>query len=243
MKAIILAAGKGSRLAPLTHAIPKPLLPVAGRPVIEYVISNLQSCGEIDEIFVAVSHKASAIEEYFEHTEHKGIKITIVNTLGWETGGDLKTVLLEYPQTGPVLVCYGDNVTKIDVQELIDSHLEDSNATLALFAVPERDVSRFGIGELEGKKISKFMEKPKEGETKTNLANAGYFVLDPEALGDISLRKFKIESEYFPKWANEGKLGGLSLPIDLWIDIGTIESYRRANQIVERILPPEEEEE
>src|SRR5208283_5595095 len=95
MKAIILAAGQGTRLRPLTYAIPKPLLPVAGRPVIDYVIDNLAACRDIDEIYVAVSHNASVIEKYLEHAKRPGLEITVVRTLGWETGGDLQTVIID----------------------------------------------------------------------------------------------------------------------------------------------------
>ena len=240
MKAIILAAGQGTRLRPLSYAIPKPLLPVGGRPVIDYVIDNIATCPEIDEVYVAVSHAASVIEEYFKHAEHHRLKISIVHTLGWETGGDIKTVLIDKQITSPVLICYGDNVTQLDVKKLVAAHKKGANATVALFPVPKADVSRFGIGELSGDRIAKFIEKPSEGATTSNLANAGYFVLDPSAVSSLPMKKFKLESDYFPTWAKEGKLNGQVQTLKMWIDIGTIEAYRAANRLVEEILPPPE---
>ncbi|MBS3069293.1 nucleotidyltransferase family protein [Candidatus Micrarchaeota archaeon] len=240
MKAIILAAGQGSRLRPLTYAIPKPLLPVGGRPVIDYVIDNLSACGQIDEVYVAVSHAASVIRAYFHHANHHRLKISVVRTLGWETGGDLKTVLIEKNITSPVVVCYGDNVTQPNVSELLDFHSKNpsSYASMLLFSVPRSDASRFGIAELQGEKITRFIEKPQPGSTISNLANAGYFVLNPDALSNVQMKKFKLESECFPQWAAERKLGGIVQQLKMWIDIGTIDSYRAANKLVEEILPP-----
>ncbi len=240
MKAIILAAGQGTRLRPLTYAIPKPLLPVGGRPVIEYVLDNLKACPEIDEVHVAVSHMSSVIENYFAHAPRDGPDIHIVKTLGWETGGDIKTVLEENPQKEPLLVAYGDNVTRLDVPQLVRAHTPDACATVALFPVPQEDTPRFGIGEMEsrGARIRRFIEKPAAGQTTSNLANAGYFVLDPMALKDIPMRRFKLESELFPVWAARGQLNGQVQKLKLWIDIGTIEAYRTANRMADEILPP-----
>ena len=238
MKAIILAAGQGKRLRPLTYAIPKSLLPVGGRPVIDYVIDNLCACPRIDEIYVAVSHKASVIEDYLRYSGREGPRITVVRTLGWETGGDVKTVLVEKQADGPILVCYGDNVTKLDVEALCGAHKEGAKATVALFPVPAQDIPRFGIAEIEGGRITKFVEKPAEGSTKSDLANAGYFVLEPQALEGHPMHKFKLEEECFPLWAREGTLRGQVQRLRMWIDIGTIDSYRTANRMVEEILPP-----
>ncbi len=238
MKAIILAAGQGKRLRPLTYAIPKSLLPVGGKPVIDYVLDNVCACPGIDEIFVAVSHKASVIEDYLEHSERGGPRISVVKTLGWETGGDVKTVLVEKQVEGPALVCYGDNVTRLDVGALCDAHGDGAHATVALFPVPRQDVPRFGIAEMDGGRIARFVEKPAAGSTESNLANAGYFVLDPQALKNHPMGKFRLEEECFPKWAQEGKLMGQIQKLKIWIDIGTIESYKAANRMADDILPP-----
>ncbi len=241
MKAIILAAGEGKRLRPLTYGIPKPLLPVGGRPVIDYVIDNILKCKEIDTIYVAVSHMKSPLESYLAHSPHSDVSIETVDTLGWETGGDLKTVLIQKEiREEPVLVCYGDNVTTLDTSELFSAHKKnkESFCTVSLFEVPQEDVPRFGIAELSGRQITRFVEKPAPGATSSRLANAGYFVLDSSAVAGLPMRKFKLESEYFPSWASAGRLFGHVHEVKLWIDIGTIDAYRAANRLVEEILPP-----
>jgi mannose-1-phosphate guanylyltransferase/phosphomannomutase len=241
MKAIILAAGEGKRLRPLTYGIPKPLLPVGGEPVINYVIRNLERCTEIDTVYVAVSHMKHSMEAYLKHLNSPNLTIETIPTLGWETGGDLKTVLLEKEITDePVLICYGDNVTTINTTDLVAIHKKSagSYATVALFEVSSENVPRFGIAELAGTKITRFIEKPLAGVTSSRLANAGYFVLESSSLADVPMRKFKLESDYFPIWANAGQLYGQIQKVKMWIDIGTIESYRAANKLVEEILPP-----
>ncbi|OIO22696.1 hypothetical protein AUJ13_04245 [Candidatus Micrarchaeota archaeon CG1_02_49_24] len=243
MKAIILAAGEGKRLRPLTYGIPKPLLPVGGRPVIDYVIDNILKCQEIDTIYVAVSHMKNSLEAYLAHHEHPGVRIETVATLAWETGGDLKSVLAQKAIADEaVLVCYGDNVTTIDTARLVADHRKNvgANATVTLFEVPGEDAPRFGIAEMKGNRgrIVRFIEKPKAGETESRFANAGYFVLEAAALAGVAMERFKIESECFPKWAGGGKLFGQIQSVKMWIDIGTLESYRAANRLVEEILPP-----
>ncbi|MBI5228632.1 nucleotidyltransferase family protein [Candidatus Micrarchaeota archaeon] len=240
MKAIILAAGPGTRLRPLTYAIPKPLLPVGGRPVIDYVIDNLLTCKEVDTIYVAVSHMKEVIENYLRHTPRDHVKVETINTLCWETGGDMKTIYMEKGLNEPIIVAYGDNVTKIDVGKLVEFHRKTGlDATVALFKVPWEDVERFGVVHLEGDKITEFVEKPPLEKAPSNLANAGYYILEPSAVDAIPLRRIKTESEVFPLLAKEGRIAGYVFDVNLWIDIGTTHSYRLANKLVEKILPPE----
>src|SRR3989344_4160326 len=91
MKAVILAAGLGERLRPLTHGIPKALLPVAGKPVIDYVLDNILKCKEIDEIIIAVSYMADVVTNYISKTRDD-VKVRVMTVPGLETGGDLKVV-------------------------------------------------------------------------------------------------------------------------------------------------------
>jgi len=240
MKAIILAAGKGTRLKPLTYGIPKPLLPVGGRPVIDYVIENLLTANsEIDEIVVAVSYMKENIENYLKHAYLDGPKIQTVTTLGWDTGGDLRTILIEKGLNEPVIVAYGDNITKIDIGQMLAFHKKNGRlATVALFQVPQEEVSRFGIVELDGDRITSFTEKPAPGTAKSNIASAGYYILEQKALDLVPYEKVKVESSLFPLLASKNQLSGYIYHPPYWLDIGTIESYRKANKMMEGILPP-----
>ena len=237
MKSIILAAGKGMRLRPLTYGIPKPLLPVGGKPVIDFVIDNLLTCKEIDTVYVGVSHMQSMISSYLAHTPRDNVKVETVSTLCWETGGDIKLIAVEKEINEPVVVAYGDNVTKMNVDRLVKFHRKmGKSATVALFRVPWKEVHRFGVAKVEKNLITKFVEKPEKAES--NLANIGYYILEPEVIWNIPTGKVKMESVVFPKLAEEGELAGLVYNLKYWLDIGTIEAYRKANRMMEGILPP-----
>lgn len=238
MIGIILAAGKGTRLQPLTYAIPKPLLPVGGKPVIDYVIENLKKCKGIKKICVGVSHMRDALEHYFNHVDY-GIEIELVRTLGWETAGDLKTIVIEKEINEPVFVAYGDNITKLDTNDMLSFHKKTGKqATVALFEVPWTDVQRFGVAEMDGFIVKNFIEKPLEKEAKSNKANAGYYILEHKALEDLELRKTKVEESLFPKLVKRQELIGYVCKLPYWLDIGTIDSYRKANKMMEGIIPP-----
>ena len=242
MKAIILAAGKGTRLKPLTYGIPKPLLPVGGKPIIDYVIENILTArDEIDEIIVAVSYMKETIENYLKHTARDNVSIDTVTTLGWDTGGDLRTIFVEKEINEPVLVAYGDNVTRINARKMIEFHKRKGKlATVALFRVPWDDVPRFGIAETsEDSIIHSFVEKPERVKVKSNLANAGYYIVEPPVLEAIPHKKIKVETSVFPALARERQLAGFVYNPPYWLDIGTIDAYRKANRLVEEILPPE----
>lgn len=237
MKSIILAAGKGMRLRPLTYGVPKPLLPVGGKPVIDFVIDNLLTCKEIDTVYVGVSHMQSMISSYLAHTPRDNVKVETVSTLCWETGGDIKLIAVEKEINEPVVVAYGDNVTKMNVDRLVKFHRKmGKSATVALFRVPWKEVHRFGVAKVEKNLITKFVEKPEKAES--NLANIGYYILEPEVIWNIPTGKVKMESVVFPKLAEEGELAGLVYNLKYWLDIGTIEAYRKANRMMEGILPP-----
>lgn len=239
LKAMILAAGKGVRLRPLTYGIPKPLLPVGGKPVIDFVIDNLLTCKEIDTIYVGVSHMQNMISSYLVHTPRDSVTIETVSTLCWETAGDIKVIAVEKDLNEAVVVAYGDNVTRIDIGRLVKFHKKmGRSATVALFKVPWNEVGRFGVAKMEGNLITEFIEKPERGKAPSNLANAGYYVLEPEVISNIPYSKTKTENTIFPRLAREGELAGLVYSLRYWLDIGTIEAYRKANRMMEGILPP-----
>lgn len=238
MIGIILAAGQGTRLRPLTYAIPKPLLPVGGKPVLEYVIDNLRACKEITKIYVAVKYQYHIINDYFSHVDY-GIPLETVETLGWETGGDLKTILEDKKINEPVMVAYGDIVSKINVNELLVMHKKQKkHATVALFSVPDADVERFGIAKVENGQVKGFIEKPKKGEAPSNLANAGYYVLEPDTFSKLAIERKRVEEVLFPRLARENDLAGYICKPSYWLDIGTLESYKKANKLVETISAP-----
>ena len=245
MKALILAAGEGKRLRPLTYAIPKPLLPVAGIPTIEYVIRNLEAVPEITEIYVGISHLEDNIKKYFANRTFR-VPVKTVHTECLETGGDLKILAKAANVTETFFACNGDNITEINLSEALKLHKEKkAKGTVVLFKVPKEDVSRFGIGKVESNgMVSKFIEKPSLESAPSQLAHTGYAILEPETIDMIPEGSSRVEKVVFEKLAEQKKLYAYVSNPPHWIDIGTYESYLEANKIIlqkKGIIPPPNE--
>ena len=197
MEAIILVGGLGTRLRPLTHTIPKPLLPMANIPMVERMVRKLPDV--FDPAILAVNYGLTEMKEYFEG-KNIGKKIIIVpkeKPLG--TGGAMRNCF-DYV-TGTTAIFNGDVVSSIDLNQMLEQHIQTkAKGTLALWEV--EDPSRFGVVELKNEEILQFQEKPKKGTELSNLINAGTYLLEPEILKMIPLnQKISIEREIYPKVA------------------------------------------
>ena len=263
MKAIILAAGKGTRMRPLTYGIPKPLLPVKGKPMIDWVMGSILH-ESVDEIIVAVSGTVGSdpdermlshiqgisIDNYLRNL-NLGLNIKTIPTPMRETGGDLRFVLEEANiRKGSVIVVYGDNLTKFDFNKMIDYHNRCKkelgvSCTVLLFEAPENELHRFGIAKVKKVKdfdlIEFFIEKPSLQQAPSRYANGGYYIIEVEDIIDKLPRgKLKVEHSLFPQLAAEGKLAAYIEKLPYWIDISTLEAYDLANKMAHEnlILPP-----
>lgn len=230
MKAMVLAAGKGTRLAPLTDDLPKPLLPLADRPIIEYIFELLRDSG-ISETYVNAYHLADVL----------------VGRYGWETsmGEMMINVSREERLMGTAggvgrlrecfnetfVVIMGDALTDVDLPAVVDFHKEcGATATLAL--TPVADTSRFGVVELSPKgDVLAFQEKPNPGEAISTLANTGVYVLEPEVLDYIPEDTFfDFAKDLFPRLLDAGvRFVGYEGSF-YWSDVGTPSAYREAQQ-------------
>jgi len=223
MEAIILVGGLGTRLRPLTHTIPKPLLPLANIPMVERMIRNLPEV--FDSAILAVNYGLKEMQEYFAGRDI-GKKVIIVpeeKPLG--TGGAMRNCIDHI--TGTTAVFNGDVVTSVDLNEMLEQHIKTkAKGTLALWEVD--DPSRFGVVELKNGEILQFQEKPERGTELSNLINAGTYLLEPELIEIIpSNQKISIERDIYPKVAGNGLYG---FPFEgYFIDSGTPESYLYAN--------------
>ena len=188
--ALILAGGRGSRLGPLTETTPKPMVTVAGRPILERLVLHLVGWG-IRRIFLSVNHLAEVIENHFEDGGRFGCQIEYLREevpLG--TGGPLS--LLGRSPTEPLLVMNGDLVTQVNVGRLLDFH--SCGGYSATFGVRPYAVEiPFGVAEVHDGRLVGLREKP----TIQLLVNAGIYVLAPGA----RVAAFSIEDE----WADVGR--------------------------------------
>ena len=233
MKAVVLAAGKGVRLGPLTESLPKPMLPISGRPVIGHLLSTLAKTG-VREVFMNLHHRPETIQDYCEDGSRWGLRITYaIETELLGTAGALRSFMTHL--TGePFFVSYGDNFfTGVDPVLLWEFHQRhDGHATVALF---ERDdVRGCGIVELnQHHRILRFVEKPPPEQVFSRLINGGLYVLSPAILPLLPDRTpCDFAFHVFPELLAAGHpIFGRVMEGAVW-GIDTPELYRTLREIV-----------
>ena len=180
MKAMLLAAGEGTRLRPLTLALPKPMVPVGGRPLLAYTLDLLRR-HHVREVAINLHHCPDAVREYFSDGSAWGVRITYSfepELLG--TAGAVKK--LEPFWDGPFFILYGDNLTDCDLTRLAEFHQARGGlVTLGLYW--RQDVEQSGVAALDEKdRITGFVEKPAAGQAPGHWVFAGLMVAEPRLL-------------------------------------------------------------
>jgi mannose-1-phosphate guanylyltransferase len=226
VQALILAGGEGTRLRPLTSSIPKPVVPLAGRPFISYMIDWLRRHG-VDQAILSCGFMADGVRAVLGDGDGLGVRLRYVEEprpLG--TGGALK--LAEDLLEDRFLMLNGDQLTDIDLTAQIRQHERTgARATLALIAV--EDPSTYGlVRRRDDLSVSGFLEKPDADEIDTNLVNAGAYVLDRSIVSEMAAAgtRFSIERDVFPRLVDHGLFGYEAS--GYWMDIGTPQRYLQA---------------
>jgi dTDP-glucose pyrophosphorylase len=211
--AVILAGGKGSRLAPLTEAVPKPMLHVAGRPVLERLVLHVVGFG-IRRVFLAVNHLAHVIEEHFEDGTRFGCDIEYLReTTPLGSGGPLS--LLPAAPEASILVMNGDLVTQANLALLFDAH--DAGGFAATCGLRPHAVEiAYCVARVDGDRLLGFKEKP----TEQLLVNAGIYVVSPEAVSLVPSNRQYHMTALIQRCLEEGRPVGAHLIEDEWADIG-----------------------
>lgn len=229
MKGLVLAAGEGRRLRPLTLTRPKPMLPVAGRPLLEHIVMLLRHHG-VAQLAINLHHKPAAITTHFGNGRRWGVRIlySYEQQLLGSAGAAKK---LDWFFDQPFVVFYGDLYTELNLGSLIDFHCRHrALATIALYEVS--NPTACGIVELDHRHcIQRFVEKPAPEEVFSNLANAGVYILEPAVLGFVPPETpFDFGRDLFPALLDSG-LPVMGFPIqEPLIDIGTREKYLALQQ-------------
>ena len=241
MKGIIIAGGLGTRLRPLTYTRPKPLVPVANRPFLEYQVALLRKYG-IDDIVFATNYMADKIESHFGDGSRFGVRMRCAlenEPLG--TGGAIRNAADFFPGES-VAVFNGDVLTDFDIGKILEFHREKKSiATVTLAEVPSPHPFGVLILNEEGRVLE--WNEPSE-ETKKALAvdqdvvptgkdfiNAGFYVLEPEFIARIEPGvKLSVERDIYPKLLTEqGPMYGIA-PGGFWMDVGRAEQLLIATQ-------------
>ncbi len=234
MRALILAAGEGTRLRPLTLTCPKPMLPVGGVPLLAHLLRWLRGQG-VAEVAINLHYLPEAITRYVGDGSGFGVRATYSpeDPILGSAGAAKK---LESYLDSTFLVVYGDMLLDVDLAPLVELHRRcGSQLTMGLMYAP--DPSAVGIASLDGRgRVVRFVEKPRPGEIEGNLASAGVYVGEPSVLGRVPAGSYyDFGRDLVPQLLEEGvPLFGRLLEGYL-LDIGTPEAYARAQRDVGRL--------
>jgi mannose-1-phosphate guanylyltransferase len=241
MKAMILAAGKGTRVQPITHTIPKPMIPILQKPVMEFLLELLRQHG-FTEVMVNVSHLAEEIENYFRDGQRFGVEIAysfegriedgelIGDALG--SAGGLKKIqnFQRFFDDTFVVLC-GDALIDLNLSEAVRRHRQSGAlATIITKRVPKEKVSSYGVVVTDDDgRVKAFQEKPGVEDALSDEINTGIYLFEPEIFEHIpDGMSYDIGSQLFPKLVEKG-LPFYALPMDFeWVDIGKVPDYWHA---------------
>ena len=241
MKAMILAAGKGTRVRPITQTIPKPLIPILQKPVMEFLLELLRKHG-FDQVMVNVSHLAEEIESYFRDGQRFGVQIAysfegkivdgdlVGEALG--SAGGLRRIQDFNPFFDDTfIVLCGDALIDLDLTAAVKWHKEKGAiATVITKSVSKEVVSSYVVvvTDEEGK-IKTFQEKPSIEEALSTNINTGIYIFEPEVINYIPPnQKYDIGSELFPKLVSENTpFYAVNMDFE-WVDIGKVPDYWHA---------------
>ena len=223
-QAVIMAGGRGSRLHPLTERVPKPMLPVGDRPLMEFIVQQLRSAG-INRISVSVHHKSETIIEHFGDGREFGVEISYVTeerSLG--TAGALG--LMESPQE-TMLVINGDILTQVDIRAMMQFHRE--HRSYLTVAVQHRNLQfQYGVIECEGTSVRRITEKP----SLSFLVNAGIYLLEPPVYRFIPNDERYDMTDLIQRLLDENYTV-VAFPVhEYWLDIGEKADYEQAQEHV-----------
>jgi len=240
MKGIILHAGHGTRLRPLTHTGPKQLLPIANKPMSEYCIESLKDANVTDIAIVIGGIGSQKVREYYQNGEKFGVKITYIEQDTPRGIAHAVSLCEDFIDNEKFVVFLGDNFINMSIKNFV-THFDNSSSDAELLLCEVDNPEQFGIAYLDGNKISKMIEKPKS--SASNLAITGIYFLTPKIFEKI--KKLK------PSWRNELEIvDALQMILDdgdeisyniitnFWKDTGTPHDIIHANQIILENMTP-----
>lgn len=229
MKAVILAGGEGTRLRPLTLAIPKPVVPVLDRPFLRHQLDLLGRVG-IDDVVISVAYRPERIQAVFGDGTSLGKRISYaVEDTPLGTGGAVKNAERFLDST--TIVLNGDVLTDVDLPRVLEEH-RASGAAATLVLTPVPNPSAYGLVETDASsRVQRFVEKPEPSQITTDTINAGIYVLQTSTLALMpSGVNHSIERAFFPALLARGDLVRAHVHRGYWIDIGTPEKYLQVHR-------------
>lgn len=233
IKAMVMAAGMGSRLEPITLRFPKPLIPVMNRPLMDIILSQLHDIG-VSEVISNTYYLADQIIDRYKNNK-LGIKFSSIKETELSgTAGGVKKCQFFFDEGEDFVVMSGDILTTADIKKGIEIHKNSGAiATIGVKQVPHEQVSHFGVVVTDEKGfITEFQEKPSLEEAKSNLINTGIYIFNYKIFDYIPENTFyDFAKNVFPKLLEKSQINTFEVN-EYWNDIGTISQYKQSIQDV-----------
>jgi len=238
MKAVILAAGKGTRMKDITKTIPKPMALIHGKPMLEHIISFISSAG-INDFGIVVGYKQSVLQEYFGDGSPFGISITYIEQKEQNGTGAALGLATDFVSEGPFFFSFGDVITpKENYPGMLDYYRESSCDTLLGLNEVDDPFRGAAVYLDDNNNIVRMIEKPPQGTSTTNLNNAGIMIMSLDIFDYCARLKLSPRGEYeltdvFGMLRDDGRvLKGYRLS-GYWKDVGTPEDLDAAKVLLE----------
>ncbi len=229
VKAVVMAGGKGTRLRPITYSIPKPVVPIAGKPCMLYLLDSYYSAG-IKDVIVTTGYKfSSLITSIIENRHNDQAILFSVEKEPAGTAGSVKMVSNFIDDT--FIVGSGDILSDFDISDILEFHRKNK-AMITIVLTEVEDPRQFGIVEMENNRIVRFLEKPDKDQTFSHIASTGIYVIEPEILDYIQTMPYDFARDLFPELMKRnidiyGYMGK-----GVWLDTGRPNDLITANQIM-----------
>ncbi len=224
MKVFVLCGGQGTRLRPYTYSIPKPMLNLGRKPILQYAVENLKLNGFRDLIFT-VGYKKEKIADYFGNGRKFGVKIEYsIEDEPKNTAGSILDYKNKIKES--FLVVMGDHLTDIRFRRIVDAHKK--SGAIATIALTKQEMQlEYGTVKLHNSFITEFTEKPKYDF----FINTGIYVFEPEIFKYIK-EKEDFAKQVFPRLLNTKKKINSYVFEEYWVDIGRVSDYERLNEFI-----------
>ncbi|MDO8609219.1 MAG: sugar phosphate nucleotidyltransferase [bacterium] len=224
-KAIILAGGQGTKLRPYTYEVPKSMLPIKGRPLLEYTIENLKK-NSITDIIISIGYLGDQIKKHFSNGEKFGVNITYLEEkIPLQTGGSIRKLKSKI-NNQTFIVLHGDILTTLNVADLILFHREHkSMATIAMTTV--KNPESYGQLQLHGTTLVKFYQQTAKSQIISNLINCGMYVFETSIFQYFPNQESFLLEDIIETLIKRKKVTGFVFE-GQWFDVGNLENYEKA---------------
>ena len=243
MKAVVLAAGKGERLRPLTENRPKHLLPIGGKPLLKWILEGLVEAG-VDEALLVTHYMEDQIREYFGDGAKLGLEIGYIKQEELMGTANAFRMAEDFSDGEEFIGVYGDLFLPPDGFKALTQAHQKGETTMCV--IPVDDPSQMGVVALEGDRVTQIVEKPAPGEEPSDLANAGMYFFTPEIFGLIdetglsSRKEYEITDSLKSLIESGSTLRAVTLPEGSWLDVGLpwnlLEANEKAMSSIESII-------